>query len=43
MEIGESIEEKAKREVFEEVGIELKDIRFFKVYSGKEFYYKYPS
>lgn len=43
MEIGESIEEKAKREVFEEVGIELKEIKFFKVYSGQEFYYKYPN
>lgn len=43
MEIGESIEETAKREVFEEVGIKLQDIKFFKVYSGQDFYYKYPN
>lgn len=43
MEIGESIEETAKREVFEEVGIKLQEINFFKVYSGQDFYYKYPN
>lgn len=43
MEIGETIEETAKREVFEEVGIQLEELKFFKVYSGKEFYYKYPN
>jgi 8-oxo-dGTP pyrophosphatase MutT (NUDIX family) len=43
MEIGETIEETAKREVFEEVGIKLDSINFFKVYSGKDFYYKYPN
>lgn len=43
MELGESIEETAKREVFEEVGIILNKINFFKVYSGKDFYYKYPN
>lgn len=42
MELGESIEETARREVFEEVGIILDKLDFFKVYSGKEFYYKYP-
>lgn len=43
MELGESIEETARREVLEEVGIELDDIDFFKVYSGKDVYYKYPN
>ncbi len=43
MELGETIEETAKREVFEEVGIKLQDIEFFAVYSGKDFYYKYPN
>lgn len=43
MELGESTEETAKREVFEEVGIKLDKIDFFKVYSGKDFYYKYPN
>lgn len=43
MELGENIEETAKREVFEEVGIVLDKIDFFKVYSGKDFYYKYPN
>lgn len=43
MELGESIDETAKREVFEEVGIILDKIDFFRVYSGKDFYYKYPN
>jgi len=43
MELGESIEETVRREVLEEVGIELGKLDFFKVYSGKDFYYKYPN
>ncbi len=43
LELGESIEEAAKREVFEEIGVKLLTISFFKVYSGKDFYYKYPN
>lgn len=43
MELGESIDETAKREVFEEVGIILDKIDFFRVYSGRDFYYKYPN
>ncbi len=43
LELGESIEEAVKREVYEEIGVKLLTISFFKVYSGKDFYYKYPN
>lgn len=42
MELNETTEETAIRETFEEVGLVLKDLELFGVYSGKEFYYKYP-
>ncbi|WP_329610108.1 NUDIX hydrolase [Pseudalkalibacillus berkeleyi] len=34
MELGESIEDTARREVFEETGITLRHLRLFKIYSG---------
>lgn len=43
MELGESLEETARREVFEEVGLTCEEMRLFNVYSGEEFYYKYPN
>lgn len=43
MNIGESFEEVAKREVFEEIGLELQNLTLLHVYSGKEFYTKAPN
>lgn len=42
MEIGESLEETAIREVKEEVGLICKSLKIFNIYSGKKLYYKYP-
>jgi 8-oxo-dGTP pyrophosphatase MutT (NUDIX family) len=42
MEIGESLEQTASREVFEEVGITCGKMRLFNIYSGEGLYYKYP-
>lgn len=42
MELGESLEQTASREVFEEVGLVCGKMRLFNVYSGEELYYKYP-
>ncbi len=42
MELGESLEETARREVFEEVNLHCKSLELFNVYSGKSLYYKYP-
>lgn len=42
MELGESTEETAVREVFEEVNLRCRDLELFNVYSGKDFYYQYP-
>jgi ADP-ribose pyrophosphatase YjhB (NUDIX family) len=43
LEPGESLEETARREVFEETGLMIGVLELFKVYSGKEFYYQYPN
>jgi 8-oxo-dGTP pyrophosphatase MutT (NUDIX family) len=43
MELGESLEDAARREAREEIGIEVKEMEFFGVYSGQELYYKYPN
>ena len=43
MELGESLEETVKREVREEIGVDVKDLELFGVYSGQELYYKYPN
>ena len=42
MELGESLEEVAQREMFEETGLHAPQLEFFKTFSGKDFYYKYP-
>jgi 8-oxo-dGTP pyrophosphatase MutT (NUDIX family) len=42
MEPGESLEEVAKRELFEETGLKAKSFELFHVFSGKDLYYKYP-
>lgn len=43
LEIGESLEETLKREVFEETGLEILDYEYYKVFTGKEFYMTYPN
>lgn len=43
MEIGESLEETAKREALEETGLEINVLRWFGLFSGKELIYKYPN
>ncbi|GIP44623.1 DNA mismatch repair protein MutT [Paenibacillus sp. J45TS6] len=40
MELGESVEECAKREVKEEIGLQIKNLTLFGVFSGKELYTK---
>ncbi|MFC5471023.1 NUDIX hydrolase [Cohnella suwonensis] len=42
MEPGESLEEAAARELYEEAGLRAKSFAFVAVYSGKDMYYKYP-
>ncbi len=43
MELGETTEETARRELFEETGLEVGELTLFGVFSGKELYYRYPS
>lgn len=43
MELGESFEEVALREVKEEIGLELRNLQLLNVYSGREFYTKTPN
>ena len=43
MELGESFEECARREVLEETGLKCGKLEFFMTVSGKEFYYVYPN
>ncbi|MEK4385766.1 NUDIX hydrolase [Solibacillus sp. FSL W7-1464] len=42
MELGESLEEVAVREMEEETGLTPIRLELFRTFSGKEFYYKYP-
>jgi 8-oxo-dGTP pyrophosphatase MutT (NUDIX family) len=42
IEPGERLEEAAKRELHEETGLIAKQLTFFNIFSGEEFYYKYP-
>lgn len=42
MELGESLEEVAVREMEEETGLTPTRLELFRTFSGKEFYYKYP-
>jgi len=42
MELSETTEETARREVYEEVNIKCGKLELFNVYSGSDFYHKYP-
>ncbi|WP_404332153.1 NUDIX hydrolase [Mesobacillus maritimus] len=42
LEPGETLEEVAKRELYEETGLIANKLKLFNVFSGEEFYYKYP-
>jgi 8-oxo-dGTP pyrophosphatase MutT (NUDIX family) len=43
MEIGESLEETAKREVREETGLILNELKWFGLFSGQKQIYQYPN
>jgi 8-oxo-dGTP pyrophosphatase MutT (NUDIX family) len=43
MELGESTEETARREVLEETGLEIGEMTLFRVFAGKEFIYICPN
>ena len=43
MELGETTEETARRELFEETGLNVKIMQFIGVLSGKEVYFQYPN
>lgn len=43
MEIGETFEEAAKREVFEETGLLMEDLNLFGIYSGEKCFVQYPN
>ncbi len=43
MDLGESFEEVAKREVFEETGLVVENLKLLNVYSGSEYYLQVPN
>jgi 8-oxo-dGTP pyrophosphatase MutT (NUDIX family) len=43
MEPGETFEETVRREVREEIGVELGELELFEFYSGPEFFHTYPN
>lgn len=43
LELDETVEEAARREIFEETGLTLGKVDFLGVYSGKEVYHVYPN
>lgn len=42
MELGETLEEVAKRELYEETGLTLQTMQLLTILSGKEMYYQFP-
>jgi 8-oxo-dGTP pyrophosphatase MutT (NUDIX family) len=43
LELGESFEEAAARELLEETGLKANTLKFITLLSGKDFYYEYPN
>lgn len=43
MEMGESVEDAARREILEETGLTVGEMTLYTVFSGKEFYFQYPN
>ncbi|MCL6442497.1 MAG: NUDIX domain-containing protein [Alicyclobacillus sp.] len=43
IELGEQLEETARREVFEEAGVHVGALHLLQVFSGEELYYQYPN
>ncbi|WP_078543539.1 NUDIX domain-containing protein [Litchfieldia alkalitelluris] len=43
MEVGETFEDTAVRELREELDITVKNLRFFDIFSGPEFFHTYPN
>jgi 8-oxo-dGTP pyrophosphatase MutT (NUDIX family) len=43
MELGESPEDTVRRETKEELGIEIRELELFGVYSGEGLFYRYPN
>ena len=43
LELGEKLEETARRETLEEVGLEVGTLKLFGVFSGPDLYYCYPN
>nr|WP_312667445.1 NUDIX hydrolase [Tissierella praeacuta] len=43
VELGETVEETATREVFEETGLKVGNLKLLGIYSGEDTYYKYPN
>lgn len=43
LELEESLEEAARRELYEEAGLKSNDLKFICMLSGKDMYYKYPN
>ena len=43
LELGETLEEGARRETLEETGLELEEMHLFGVFSGPEMFHRYPN
>ncbi|MDT8860404.1 NUDIX hydrolase [Alkalihalobacillus sp. MEB130] len=43
MEMGETVEEAARREILEETGLTVGDMKLYTVFSGEDFYFTYPN
>lgn len=43
LEFGETLEDAAIREAFEETNLIIKDLTLFNIFSGEMYYYKYPN